>query len=57
MKKLLLIIMSMLLGGILASIFIINTAKITTIEKTDTGELIHYNLLGQEFNYYYEMGE
>lgn len=60
MKKILLCILFFIIGVVATTIYIINTAKITLIERTDYGELIHYELFGQDFGYfleYYDIGE
>jgi len=60
MKKILLCIVFFIIGAVASAIYIINTAKITLIERTEYGELIHYELFWQDFGYfleYYDMEE
>ena len=58
--KILIGIVIFIIGAVASAMYIINNAKITLIERTDYGELIHYELLWQDFGYfmeYYDMEE
>lgn len=57
MKKIILCILFLIIGAVASAIYIINTAKITLIERTDYGELIHYELLWQNFEYFIEYND
>lgn len=54
MKKILLCIAIFIIGAVAGIFYAINTAEITLIERTDYGEFIKYELLWQDFNYFYE---
>ena len=57
MKKILICILCFIVGAVASAVYIINTAKITLIERTDYGEMIHYELLWQDFGYFLEYYE
>lgn len=54
LMKILIGIVIFIIGAVASAIYIINTAKITLIERTDYGELIHYELFWQDFEYFME---
>lgn len=59
--KIIILIITLIAGGIIGAIitgnYIINNTSVTLIERTDYGEFIHYELLGQEFGYFMEYNE
>ena len=57
MKKIILCILFLIIGAVASAIYIINTAKITLIERTDYGEIIHYELFWQNFEYFIEYND
>lgn len=59
-RKIISIIMFLIgitIGIFSASYYIIHNVKITMIEQTDYGALIHYELYEQEFGYFIEYNE
>lgn len=54
MKKVLLVVISLIVGAILGIAFIINTMKVNVKAETETGALIEIVVLDNVFEYYCE---